>query len=736
MSSLLREQTVEYGSTVQLMSLDAFNGGGLFTAYWYYLDGENKVRVEATQLENVIQDITLYLYSETPEEDYVSITYVDNEGENEQQVEYASTGLDPNSAYDLYSAYTIKGIKFTDDDDNWYYFKRSGYQLKSWKNQDPLEGYQDEYKEGDKPYVGKDPKDIRSLTLLAQWEPIKYRVKFNANRPSGAPEVEGTMSNQTITYDVETPLSGNEFSIKGYTFTGWNTDPDGGGDSYSNGQTVKNLTDENETVTLYAQWKRCKYNVYFFGNGTETMDQLPTSLKEMSADCYTYVNSIAYNGTVYAANNFFVRDGYTFAGWNTVANPTEQNPGSLYNESDEITVTENLMLFAQWEKTVTTYTFKFNANGGEGTMADQTITLDGESSNVLNANAFTREGYEFIGWNTVAEPTEENPGNVYLDGEKISEIDVSADNTITLYAQWQKEEAAEDASIIGVTGSFNDKIKLNYYLEFSDALLADTEAKVLLTSSAGKELELLVREAEYVPGRGYKFSIPLAAKEASDTITAKVIDGSGKPVTIKGKKQEYPDGVPYTLVRYLDWLEENGKDADERAVGAAAKDYCSAAQIYFDYNAEGVAVSNAVDAVTQETVSPYIAVRSGTLPAGVSIKGITVMLESDNALRLYLTFKGAQASDFIYKIDEETVDIKQRSDGAYYLALDSGVYSNHLQDSHNYSISDGTNTYMITASVLTYARACVKKTVEAESNLGKSLYLYNQAAVACFGDDD
>lgn len=55
-----------------------------------------------------------------------------------------------------------------------------------------------------------------------------------------------------------------------------------------------------------------------------------------------------------------------------------------------------------------------------------------------------------------------------------------------------------------------------------------------------------------------------------------------------------------------------------------------------------------------------------------------------------------------------------------------------LQDTHDYSISDGTNTYTITMSVLTYARACTLKNDEKIVNLGKALYLYNQAAVEAF----
>jgi hypothetical protein len=45
-------------------------------------------------------------------------------------------------------------------------------------------------------------------------------------------------------------------------------------------------------------------------------------------------------------------------------------------------------------------------------------------------------------------------------------------------------------------------------------------------------------------------------------------------------------------------------------------------------------VSSAVDDVTKEKLSGYIAGREGNLPTGVSIRSIAAMLESDNTLRL------------------------------------------------------------------------------------------------------
>ena len=295
--------------------------------------------------------------------------------------------------------------------------------------------------------------------------------------------------------------------------------------------------------------------------------------------------------------------------------------------------------------------------------------------------------------------------------------------------------------IKGVSGSFNDKIKLNYYFDIPESVVDEGGAYVIITNGATAEaVTLPVDKAVFVEGKGFKFSIPLAAKEASDTITARLFDQWGNELSIQniGGDTDYAEtGVQYSLAEYLTWLENHAENGQERAVGAAAKDYCTAAQIYFDYNADGLSVSSAVNTVTAETMSEYASTRKGDLPEGVSIRGISAMLESNNTLRLYLGFNDVDPYSFIYSIDGSKVDLKQRStDGAYYLALESGVDPNHLQDEHIYSVSDGSYTYSIKASVLTYARSCVITKNTKISNLGKTLYLYNKAAVAAFGDEE
>ena len=79
----------------------------------------------------------------------------------------------------------------------------------------------------------------------------------------------------------------------------------------------------------------------------------------------------------------------------------------------------------------TELTVTFEANGSaeypvEGTMPSQTVTAKKDTA--LNANTFTRGGYNFLNWNTAADGT----GDSYADGATVN----LTENT-TLYAQWE-----------------------------------------------------------------------------------------------------------------------------------------------------------------------------------------------------------------------------------------------------------------------------------------------------------
>ena len=444
-ATLIARKEVEYGSTVELMSLDYFKGNnGEYYANWKYMDGENADQtVEVTTLENVTQDIVLYLDSDAPAADTVSITYLPNGGRGREYVQHTSTGRDPglDNFIGLYSDYEIKP-----QDEDYADFLLNGYYVESWKNQDVFEGYEDTYNIGDKPYADKEAAELHNLTLLAQWAPVEYTVIFDKNveHPSYESQYSGSMDPQTMTYDVKTTLTPNAFTRTGYNFVGWSKKEDGSGVRYRDEQSLKNLTTEKDgTVTLYAVWEKRELTVTFMGNGGELSDMTE---EDISTDCYTQTGVI-YDEWTDLNDNRFVREGYEFNGWNTVAEPNADNPGEFIRPSSNdgscrIKETHSVVLYAQWKPINYKVSFRGNAPEGQtvdGTMDMQDMTYDAEAS--LTANAFTCTGYTFKGWNTAADGS----GTSYQDKKTVKNLTTQKyqflpqQGVVILYAQWEKE---------------------------------------------------------------------------------------------------------------------------------------------------------------------------------------------------------------------------------------------------------------------------------------------------------
>ncbi len=121
------------------------------------------------------------------------------------------------------------------------------------------------------------------VELWAKWTANRYAISFVGNGKTG-----GTMDNELFTYDEAKALTACAYTRTGYHFTGWNTEADGSGTAYADGQEVLNLTAEPDaTLTLYAQWTANTYTVHFVAgipvNGTMadmtlTYDQEATAL--------------------------------------------------------------------------------------------------------------------------------------------------------------------------------------------------------------------------------------------------------------------------------------------------------------------------------------------------------------------------------------------------------------------------------------------------------------------------
>lgn len=275
-------------------------------------------------------------------------------------------------------------------------FKRTGYTFTGWNTR--ADGSGTAYKAGGALHLDAD------ATLYAQWRANAYKVAFDANKGTG------TMVDETFAYDRPQALTANGFKRDGYTFTGWNTKPDGSGDGYADGQEVLNLTaKDGGTVTLYARWTAKPAKLVYDGNGNTSGATEPTTGTT--------------DQTVTVRDNGFRRDGYTFAGWNTKADGT----GETVKPGDKRVLNGEGRLYAQWTADPASITYHANADDATGDTAAQTGVTD--QMVTVAANGFRRDGYTFAGWNTRPD----------LSGDTIAPGDRATLRGEThLYAMWTR----------------------------------------------------------------------------------------------------------------------------------------------------------------------------------------------------------------------------------------------------------------------------------------------------------
>lgn len=155
--------------------------------------------------------------------------------------------------------------------------------------------------------------------------------------------------------------------------------------------------------------------------------------------------------------NEFTRKGYRFTGWNTKADGT----GITFSDGEKVSMLwddvkqedeknfhlrpHEITVYAQW--TPDKYTVRYHANGGTGQMVNQEMAYGTEEA--LIAKGFTRDGYEFTGWNTKADGS----GRMYKDKENVKNLSSENNGKVELYAQWEKNNSkAVSDSASGFTG--------------------------------------------------------------------------------------------------------------------------------------------------------------------------------------------------------------------------------------------------------------------------------------------
>ena len=211
----------------------------------------------------------------------------------------------------------------------------------------------------------------------------------------------------------------------GYEIIGWNTSNSATTSSW-NVNTSKSISANS---TYYPITKLNTYTVSYNANGGSG----------------TPSNQTKTQGTnLVLSSTKPTRSGYTFVNWNTKGDGTGKSyaPGATYSTD------ANLTLYAIWKTNASggpvtkKYTIKFDANGGTGTTKE--VVCDYGSKCTLTGNAFTRDGYEFTGWNTKSDGN----GVSYRDGAVVKDLSSVDGSIVTLYAKWKANDVDVEEHVI------------------------------------------------------------------------------------------------------------------------------------------------------------------------------------------------------------------------------------------------------------------------------------------------
>ena len=183
----------------------------------------------------------------------------------------------------------------------------------------------------------------------------------------------------------------------------------------------------NANKTIYAGWYAQGYTISYNSNG---------GTGSMASDV------VKIGGTATIKANEFTKKGYTFAGWTTKSDGTDDGynwtgwSGTWnYVDGQYGIANKTLKLYARW--TPKSYTISYNSNGGTGTMASDTVSTGSKAT--IKSNTFTKTGYKFVGWTTKSDGTDDgygwNPGWSGTWNYDNGQYGIANDKLV-LYARW------------------------------------------------------------------------------------------------------------------------------------------------------------------------------------------------------------------------------------------------------------------------------------------------------------
>lgn len=251
-----------------------------------------------------------------------------------------------------------------------------------------------------------------STLNLAMYDWLKPTLIYDGNGSSGGQVPPSTIGEPATPAFVA--LNTGNLTNVGLSFSGWNTESDGSGTTYSPGSKISM---PNSGLTLYAVWKavsKSNVTITFADIGADS-GSLPGQITGNEGDSLLMPTN----------SGNLARLGFRFAGWNT----SPDGSGSQYDAGVTFMVPrQNLNLYPRWSSN--NVQIAFSGNGSDSGSAPDSIqnittdlvTLPGNSGN------FVKSGYFFVGWNSLSSGEGEN----YSAATTI----ISPQTNLILFAHW------------------------------------------------------------------------------------------------------------------------------------------------------------------------------------------------------------------------------------------------------------------------------------------------------------
>jgi len=309
------------------------------------------------------------------------------------------------------------------------------------------------------------PEAGMTFTLYAVWGINTYTVGYDANGG------DGMMPPAIVAAGGSLNLAGCIYTRTGYTFTGWNSEADGQGTAYTDGQSVTNLAAVGETFILYAQWKPNTYTVEYDKNAEDAAGETANS-----AHVYDVEKALTANG--------FTRTSYSFASWNTQAD----GEGEIYADGESVVNLSaadggTVILFAQWTA-VPVNSVSLNKQSLTLTVGEnETLIATVNPTDALNKN---------VSWESSASgiASVDETGNVTAiatgtavitvttqDGGKTAECEVTVNEpTVPVISINSHPNAAVNLTALSISGNLNVTASVTMGTELSYRWYSNTSA--------------------------------------------------------------------------------------------------------------------------------------------------------------------------------------------------------------------------------------------------------------------